>query len=196
MPIQKAKESLIKFTHRERKDTHAPMANVHRGLCYPHIMRIRLNSPFRTFASLAAFVACHPASGSSTASASSSSQPGPSLKTTLRPEVAALASELALAKKVESALVGEAGEGSPVYQTFTRLKTAASPAELHALARHESPIVRAYVGEELAMQDKNAPEVQVLLRDQTFIETRSGCKLHTQTIAAFVSAAMAAKPAQ
>jgi hypothetical protein len=188
MPIQKAKESLIKFTHRERKDTHAPMANVHRGLCYPHIMRIRLNSPFRTFASLAAFVAC--------ASASSSSQPGPSLKTTLRPEVAALASELALAKKVESALVGEAGEGSPVYQTFTRLKTAASPAELHALARHESPIVRAYVGEELAMQDKNAPEVQVLLRDQTFIETRSGCKLHTQTIAAFVSAAMAAKPAQ
>jgi hypothetical protein len=112
------------------------------------------------------------------------------------PEVATLVSELARAKTVESALVGEGGDGSPVYETFVRLKTAASPAELHALARHESPIVRAYVGEELAKQDKTAPEVQVLLRDQTVIETRSGCKLHTQTIAAFVSAAIQAMPAK
>jgi hypothetical protein len=137
---------------------------------------------------LLACVHCHPAS--------SSAQPNTSPMITLSPEVATLVSELARAKRVESALVGEGGDGSQVYQTFVKLKAVASPAELRALSKHKSPIVRAYVGEELAKQDKTSPEVQALRGDQTVIERQSGCKLHTQTIASLVGAAIAEAPSK
>jgi hypothetical protein len=114
----------------------------------------------------------------------------------LSPEVATLTRELARATAVESAQIGEGGDASKVFPLFAKLKAAASPSELRALTRHESPVVRAYVGEELAKQNKAAPELQALLRDQTVVTTVAGCERQKQTIASFVGEAIAGSPSK
>jgi hypothetical protein len=105
----------------------------------------------------------------------------------VRPEIARLATNLALADQVESERIGEGGDSSTVFATFSKLKAEANASELRALAQHDSPVVRVYVGWELLRVDPTAAELAVLKKDNAKVKTQRGCKGSEQTVASAIA---------
>lgn len=91
-------------------------------------------------------------------------------------KLAALVDDLAKEKTIESSHIGAAGAPSRVYAKFVAVRGAASTAQLEALLRHESPIVRGYVGAHIARSvPGSVARLEPLLDDASAVDTLDGC---------------------
>ena len=103
-------------------------------------------------------------------------QTAPTAELIKDPELAARVEALARERQVESEHVGYGGVDSASYARFAAvLEKAQGPQEL-ALLRHESPIVRAYVANDVAQRHpRDARALLPLTRDDAAVIFMDGC---------------------
>ena len=99
------------------------------------------------------------------------------------PEVATIASHIALSEHFESERVGM-GFISSQFKRFQRLKNIASPNELEQLLNHESPVVRLYAFQALLHHvDYNPLELlKGIATDTSNVMTQYGCILSSSQV--------------
>lgn len=94
---------------------------------------------------------------------------------------------LAASKRIESSHIGAGGVESDVYKLFLAVLDKATTADLKALLRHESPVVRGYVAQHVANKEASLMEdVAALLTDKTPVDSMSGCEVGRETVAGVV----------
>src|SRR6185503_11328602 len=92
------------------------------------------------------------------------------------PDLAARVDALARERQVESEHVGYAGASSASYARFAAVLEKAPGAQELALLRHESPIVRAYVANDVAQRHpRDARALLPLTRDDAVVMFMDGC---------------------
>lgn len=103
--------------------------------------------------------------------------------------------DLAAGARIDSSHIGAAGAPSPVFAKFLAVRAAASSAQLAALLRHESPVVRGYVAKDVAAGPFERAQLVPLLADTAHVERRDGCAGGGSSIAELVIEAVCeAKP--
>ncbi|MBK6513149.1 MAG: hypothetical protein IPM79_07065 [Polyangiaceae bacterium] len=121
--------------------------------------------------------------------------PAPGPKLTFEPTaalikqaaLAALVDDLAKEGTLESSHIGAGGAPSMVYKKFEALLAAAKDADLLALLRHDSPVVRGYVAQHLARSQGAAlANVRPLADDATMVKTLEGCMGGSETVSSVV----------
>jgi hypothetical protein len=92
-----------------------------------------------------------------------------------RPPVQELVDDLAAGSTVESKAVGYGGSPSDVYAIFERLRATATDAEMIALTRHRSAVVRSYAARHVIERDLDLGVIDPLFSDQAIVGTLTGC---------------------
>jgi hypothetical protein len=100
-----------------------------------------------------------------------------------RPEARVLVQELEKATQVGGAAVSYDGHMSAEYAVFSRLRAVATDAEMIALLRHRSPVVRSYAGRHVLERGLTATPVEPLLVDATPVTFQEGCMTQTWPVA-------------
>lgn len=100
-----------------------------------------------------------------------------------RPEIRQIVDELAAAGVFSSERVGYGGAPSMSFAIFTRLRAAATDAEMIALLQHASPVVRSYAAQHVIERDLGIDAVDPLLADGALVETLFGCIGGSMTVA-------------
>ncbi|MFO0553436.1 MAG: hypothetical protein U0271_33950 [Polyangiaceae bacterium] len=99
--------------------------------------------------------------------------------------------DLATYDAIESSSIGVAGSPSEAYASLEAVVAKATPADLLALAKHESPVVRGYVAGHLAhAQPELVDQLTPLFSDATAVDTQSGCVVEKLTVASVVISAL------
>lgn len=79
--------------------------------------------------------------------------------------------------------VSIAGAPSGTYALFTRIVNEASPADITALLRHESPVVRAYMAEHVAAaMPQELSAMWTVVQDETKVYSTNGCIIRFTTV--------------
>jgi hypothetical protein len=103
-------------------------------------------------------------------------QTAPTTQLVKDPELASRVDALARERQVESEHVGYGGAESASYARFAAVLDKASGQQELVLLKHESPIVRAYVANDIAQRHpRDARALIPLTRDETVVTFMDGC---------------------
>lgn len=160
-------------------------------------MRYIVPIAWATLATLTS-LACHPRSeaardvsgAGNPVGSMSTSTPAAAWRTAVRPEVLGLVEALEKHPRVESKQVGEGGEPSAAYEAFENLRTKATSAELHAIASHQNPVVRSYVGIALVESGDSSSELRTLQADTSTVQVLMGCRGGERTVATVIASGL------
>jgi len=109
------------------------------------------------------------------------------------PELARRVEQLATFSRIESSHVGAAGAPSPAFAAFEAVRERATEADLVALLRHPSPVVRGYAAKHILREVPGAlPAALALVGDATPVGVLEGCMLGDGTVGGVAADALCA----
>jgi hypothetical protein len=103
--------------------------------------------------------------------------------------MAALVEELAARDIVQSSHVGPMGGPSQTYELYRQLAASSSRAQMLALLRHKSPVVRGYVAQFFVGESgDDLAALSPLFDDDTTVQTQNGCRVDPHSMCELVLA--------